>query len=854
MSPKVSETTMSKAEDLIDLAEKRFDYLTDDERNFLQKITVCGDTTGNTDDNLSNDSACATEQQEKPTLSAFLIAWLCTDSEACSFISYQGIRIKKAKIEGSLNLQSANIDFPLVFLGCEFTEAIRLEYATIKLLNLSGCCLQASQTFHDTTQTWRSSSLEARGLQVQNDVLLCAGFKATGKVSLLSATVGGYLDCSGGTFKNPEGDALTAEGAQINGAVLLRKGFKATGTVSLLGATVGGNLNCSGGTFDQHKGIAAINASSAEIRGFVLLCAGFKATGIVSLVGATVGGNLDCSGGTFKNPEGYALIAQGTEIKGAVFLGNGFKATGTVSLLGAMIGGNLECDDGTLENHEGYHEGYALIAQGTEIKGAVLLRNRFKATGTVSLLGATVGGNLDCNRGTFDQHKGIAALDALGAQIKGNVLLGNGFKATGTVSLFGALISGGVVCSKGTFDQHKGIAAINASSAEIKGNVFFGNEFKATGIVSLVGATVGGNLNCSGGTFNNLEGVVDVEYKSYLLAIIKLLNSNYLRLFSFYFHTLIKQRYLKYCALNAYSAKINGSVFLGRGFRGIGEVSFCDAMIQDRIQIKGLQELDHIVLTLEFATVGTLEDSEESWPSAKKLYLNGFSYEKISHNSPMTSEQRLKWIRQQDQETTFSPQPYEQLARVLQASGHEQDATKVLIAKEEDRRKYGKLGACNCCWNWLLGLFIAHGYQPQRALCFSLILIISGTILFSVGHSFSLITPSRVETFESTPPSTLKPVSENYPKFNPFVYSLDVFLPIINLHQQNYWLPNPNKGIEIPLVLLKTGTLLRWYFWFHIVLKTGTLLRWYFWFHIVAGWCLTSLWVAGFTGLVRRVK
>ncbi len=62
----------------------------------------------------------------------------------------------------------------------------------------------------------------------------------------------------------------------------------------------------------------------------------------------------------------------------------------------------------------------------------------------------------------------------------------------------------------------------------------------------------------------------------------------------------------------------------------------------------------------------------------------------------------------------------------------------------------------------------------------------------------------------------------------------------MDLHQQSYWLPNANRGGEIPLILFKC--------------KTGVLLRWYFWFHIVCGWILTSLWVAGFTGLVRSVE
>jgi hypothetical protein len=34
-------------------------------------------------------------------------------------------------------------------------------------------------------------------------------------------------------------------------------------------------------------------------------------------------------------------------------------------------------------------------------------------------------------------------------------------------------------------------------------------------------------------------------------------------------------------------------------------------------------------------------------------------------------------------------------------------------------------------------------------------------------------------------------------------------------------------------------------------LKSGSLLRCYFWFHIIAGWILTTLWVGGLTGLLK---
>ncbi len=80
--------------------------------------------------------------------------------------------------------------------------------------------------------------------------------------------------------------------------------------------------------------------------------------------------------------------------------------------------------------------------------------------------------------------------------------------------------------------------------------------------------------------------------------------------------------------------------------------------------------------------------------------------------------------------------------------------------------------------------------------------------------------------------------SKSYAVFNPLVYSIDTFTPIIDLHQQKLWLPDASKGREIPLLIIKV--------------RSGDLLRRWVWFQIIAGWVLTTLWVAGFTGLVRN--
>ena len=125
------------------------------------------------------------------------------------------------------------------------------------------------------------------------------------------------------------------------------------------------------------------------------------------------------------------------------------------------------------------------------------------------------------------------------------------------------------------------------------------------------------------------------------------------------------------------------------------------------------------------------------------------------------------------------------------------------------------------------------------------------------------IEPLIADTTKGTPHSPIiidthssEKENPNYPKFNAFMYSMDTFVPIINFHQQDYWLPNANQGRDtiIPIVSLEFQTDNPLPKLNISQAKTGSLLRWYLWFHIVMGWFLNSLWVAGFTGLVRRLE
>ena len=274
---------------------------------------------------------------EERTVSADVIYALCCGTRQDWPVHAKGVRIRGARIVGTLDFEAATLRCPLYLFSCFIEEPMRFNDARVRSLALSGSFTQG---------------LLADGMVSEGSVHLDSAFTAKGEVQLLGATIGGNLECWGGTFENPGGHALSADRLDCKGSVFLGKCFTAKGEVRLLGATIGSNLECQGGSFENPEK-DALSADRLECKGSVFLREGFSAKGAVRLPVATIGGSLDCQRGTFENPGRDALSADGLQCKGDVFLREGFSAKGSVVLLGATIGSNLDCQRGTFENPGG---------------------------------------------------------------------------------------------------------------------------------------------------------------------------------------------------------------------------------------------------------------------------------------------------------------------------------------------------------------------------------------------------------------------------------------------------------------------------------------------------------------------
>ena len=412
----------------------------------------------------------------------------------------------------------------------------------------------------------------------------------------------------------------------------------------------------------------------------------------------------------FDGSHCQGMNADGLVTKGNVFLRDGFTAEGEVRLVGADIGGSLECDAGKFKNPKGI----ALNADGLVTKDSVYLRNGFIAEGEVRLLGANIGGDFGCRAGEFKNSDGNA-LAADRMVVKGGVFLDRGFTAEGEVRLLGAEIGGELVCHAGEF-KNPGGHALAADRMVVKGSVFLRCGFTAEGEVRLVGADIGSDLNCRAGEFKNAGG-----------------------------H-----------ALNAQNMKVAGALFL------------------DRVKSRPYGRFD-----FGHAKVGQLYDDVNSWPEPGKLVLDGFVYDAIAGDAPTSAEARLRWLRLQPTKP-FKPQPYEQLIRVLRRMGHERDAREVAIAKQDALRKSGELGWWSSIWRLFLGVTIGYGYKPWKAFIFMAVFLMLGMAVFYGAGFRGLMMPTQAKAGGVTPDMQC---ATSYPCFHAFMYSVDTFIPIIDFHQ-----------------------------------------------------------------------
>ncbi|MDP6849218.1 MAG: hypothetical protein QGI24_10575, partial [Kiritimatiellia bacterium] len=569
---------------------------------------------------------------------------------------------------------------------------------------------------------------------------------------------------------------VAASGVKIEQSLILR-GCQFDGGFNLVSAQVGVALDLRGTQLMRpgDEGIA-LAASWIKVGRTVFMGEGTEVVGEVNFDGAEVGGSFECLGARFTNGVEAlrAISAKGINVHDSVIIaGEGLVAFGGVDFGSAKVTGRFNCSGRILNPY-----GPAIVADRIMVEGGMQLAQDFEAIGGVSIEGASIGGTLDCRGGRFLNEEGVA-LNAARIQVGASVLLRDNLEALGAVQLSGASIDADLDCHTGRFMNPDGFALV-MNEIRVGNSVRLDDGFHAKGEVSIVAGRIGGHLVCNAGVFDGNPG----------------------------------------SSFAARDLKVGGSVHLENGFRAAGTVDFSGAVVDGFFTMLSVGRVEGMSLDLRSASVGTLWDDEQSWPEPGNLMLQGFIYDVIHDKAPVGAWPRISWLERQPSDS-FKAQPYEQLAKVLRKGGHEAQARTVMIARNRERCRY-PMTVPQWCWYGVFGPIIGYGYQAWKALWIVLGFFLLGGVLFGGGYQLHLITPSHgyewrhdTENNETHPP--------HYPRFNFLVYSIDAFVPLIDLHQAKYWLPSANRG----RVMLRLGD---------YRVRMGGVLLTYFWIHIVAGW------------------
>ncbi len=702
------------------LARARFNLLSEAERRLLTaaprgSMAVCteiGKTYSSADD-LKN----AEEWAPKRHVRSELIRWLCVSREAQNLVDPRGIIVYGAKIVAPLDLSFAVVPFPLSLLGCYLDSPLSLTDAEMPMLNLQGT---------------RVTGISGDRFVTKGSVFLRRGFQAHGEVRFTEAQIQGDFDCTRGKLRNTgqpgTGIALQADGVVVRGSVFLSDDFESEGEIRFTGAQITGDMVLEHGSF----------------------------TGGVGLTNAQIGGSFACDGAILNgscdttNRAGYALIAGGLSVKGQVLMRAGFRSRGCVQLQTSQLQ-YLDCSGGLFENppRSGVENtGCALDANGAIVAGAIHMRSGFCARGSVRLLEARIGSELDFTGGLIENPT-IAGIEGSGA-------------------------------------------ALDADGIIIGNTVFLRNGFHSKGALRLIGAQIGGDLVCSNAL---LEG----------------------------------------------------------------------AMLADRAIIRGefVWELTSPApgpLWLTNASADTIADSRNSWPPKAFLRLDGFVYRQIAEG-PTDATSRLDWLSRCDK---FSPQPYRQLAKVLESSGDDDGATEVLVEMERLQRTH-KLTS------FLLRWTIGYGYHPLRVLWGMGVVASLGWIVYRRAFLAGTIIPTKKDAYSSLRLGRSLP--GYYPEFAPFIYSVENSPPLVRLGQADNWGPqtfdlHPQSGLTARHIrylkspaswrkslrwgsrLMTSPRFLRWYV--RRATTSPAFIQWFLWGQILLGWILATLFAAGVTGLIRK--
>jgi hypothetical protein len=802
------------------------------------------------------------------TLEAGFVRELCVQATASERVDVRG-----AVIQGRLDLSDKDLAAGLRLDRCRLDEVV-LTRARLPDVRLSGC---------------RLSSLRADRVTVAGSLLLDHVHARAG-VHLRGADVADQLSLTAARLEDPRGGPVLVANGAIMRHVRMDGGFVARGEVILRSATIRDELNCTDGSFLHRRG-ASLAADGLQVGRDVYLNGKCCCLGVVRLSGANIGRQLNCTGGTFIARGKASIDANGLVVGGNVFFDRGFRCRGSVQLAGASISGNLNC---TNARFDAGASAVALDLERAEVRGDVYLNTdpsggepldatEFRTRGEVNLRGLYVGRQLTCTGGHFvaSSAEQSVSLRGDGLDVDGDVFLDRGFRAVGSVRLIEAEIGRQLNCTNASFCADGW--AIDASMVQVGTDVYLNSDAKASGTATgqrfvaphgglcFVGARVGHRLDLTGARVGPAGG--EVEHGAVAAAgpvggvdltggRLGSLVCRRAQLRSIAEGGAPMGRRAAMPALKAEHLRVDGEVVLtGIRATGVGGVTFARSVIGRSLiaascrlestsaqypafdvcgatvtgDLKWTPESVRGGVRLADATIGRLADDmpekplrwidrhaprrrplseAPDWPAGWKpeaptdavdggylVDLTGLEYTGL--HPPSDAVHRCEWLRR----SPYSPQPYAQLAAFYRRSGEIDEAVTVSVERYRRRLAEKKESRHAAAWNRVLRVTVGYGYRPHYALYWLFAAWLVLAVVLAANEQY--LAPAGLHG-EARRDYSAVTCTSDYHCYSAPVYALDVLLPIVDLRQTSAWQPDASRAPWGLSALLYLGAGVGW--------------------------------------------
>jgi hypothetical protein len=238
------------------------------------------------------------------------------------------------------------------------------------------------------------------------------------------------------------------------------------------------------------------------------------------------------------------------------------------------------------------------------------------------------------------------------------------------------------------------------------------------------------------------------------------------------------------------------------------------ANVQGPLAVSGVNKYFDLAFYFDHARVGEFDTDASIVGSS--LTLDGFVYDTMFIPS-IPASASIKPIVLLSLQPAYKPQPYEQLAKVLRDAGQDQDARAILIAKYDQASEQKDLPVAYKTMSWLLRSTVAYGYNPLLAIERICLVLVIGVFLCLIGRGVRAFIPTDAAAANQFRNENSLPW--NYPRFSLLLFSIDAFVPLIDLRQKGLWMLDPTWGFNSRIQRLNVlgGMVFRGLFWVLVI-------------------------------------